>query len=491
MIRAIFGVVVLLVLQYMVVDAFSARSPILGGLTRLRLIMNESFSSKDEYDAFLESQAALPRGFAVGAAPLTFVPTENKAMPPLPMTLTVIMADAPTASFAAMFTQNQFPGGPILVGRKRMAESDMMQVCVINNKISNVCPGGVADRGVGDSLKVSEAAADILGVDVSSVLPSSTGIIGWRLPVTELVAAVPSVKKALQSASILPAAKGICTTDRFPKVRRFDGSSCDGSSKPYSIVGIAKGAGMIEPNMATMLSYILTDAEISRADLDAALKEAVRSSFNTISIDGDQSTSDTVFIMSSNKTPGVDLDEFTAALTDVCRGLALDIVRNGEGTQHVIRINVSGAPSELFARDLGRFVANGALFKCAIAGSDPNVGRIVGGIGSFLSNPACGLSAEDVERLVEGMIIKLGGVEIFSNGEFRLDTEKEKFLSDYMHEASLYPKDTPEEECNFPMNDRTVDLDVILSGALGTASCTTIGSDLTKAYVEINSDYRS
>ena len=449
----------------------------------------EEFSGEKDYLTYLESQAALPVGFKVGTSKLTFVPMENEELGELPMALTVIKADEPTTTFAGMFTRNQFPGGPILVGRRRLAESAAMQVVVVNNKISNVCPGGVTDGGEGDSERVCCAIADMLQVAPSTILPSSTGVIGWRLPVKELVEAVPVAVQALQNYSILPAAVGICTTDRFPKIRRFDGMSKNGV--PYSIVGIAKGAGMVEPNMATMLAYVVTDACMSREDMDEALRVSVFSSFNSISVDGDQSTSDTVFGMSSNHVTDVNLDEFRAGLKEVCTGLALDIVRNGEGTQHVIRIAVTGAPSDLFARDLGRFVANGNLLKCALAGSDPNVGRIIGGIGSFLGGPMCKLSETEVGMLTKGLVLTLGGVEIFSKGQFQLDTIKERQLSDYMAAATLYNEDLPEVERRYPANARTVDLDIKLSGALGNGAAVVIGSDLTQEYVEINADYRS
>jgi len=198
-----------------------------------------------------------------------------------------------------------------------------------------------------------------------------------------------------------------------------------------------------------------------------------------------------VLVMSSNKVTGqaADLAEFQTGLQAMCGELAEDIVRNGEGTQHVIKTTVTGAPTALFARDLGRFVTNSNLVKCAIAGCDPNVGRIVGAIGSYLSKiqlPGSGIENEDY---TQGMVVSMGNVVIFKDGGFQLNPEKEKLLSDYMFDCQLYPTELPEAERLYPTHNKCVDILIQLVG--GKASCTTIGSDLTKEYVEVNADYRS
>jgi len=246
---------------------------------------------------------------------------------------------------------------------------------------------------------------------------------------------------------------------------------------------------MIEPNMATMLCYILTDLKISKEKLINYLSKAVKKSFNSISVDGDQSTSDTVLVLSSNKIEADDDDhrEFQASLENVCTELAEDIVRNGEGTQHVIKITVTGAPTDNIAAELGKFVINSNLFKCAIAGSDPNVGRIVAAIGSYFGSRV--VENVDFNRFI---CIKIGGTIIFENGSFSLDPVKEKTLSDYLFEAQLYPVSMLEHERTFPMHYKNVEMDIIFSNELGySGSAVVIGSDLTKEYVEINADYRS
>ena len=197
------------------------------------------FASQQAYLSYLESISALPAGFSVGAARFSFKPFEVDKT--LPMNLTLLVTDKPTDSFAAMFTSNKFPGGPILVGRERMKSSPQLQAVVVNNKISNVCPGGSSDFGASDSDQVCQAVADQLGLPSKTlVFPSSTGIIGWKLPVAAIKGGVPNAVAALQSKSIFPAALGITTTDRYPKIR-----TQLAKSKKWSVVGIAKGAGMI------------------------------------------------------------------------------------------------------------------------------------------------------------------------------------------------------------------------------------------------------
>lgn len=451
-------------------------------IAALQMVDGLGFNSQASYLQYLQGVSKLPQGFSVGSARFPFRPFEVDKE--LPMNLTVILADKPSSTFAAMFTSNQFPGGPILVGKERIKTSQQLQAIVVNNKISNVCPGRVSDRGVGDSERVCEGIASTFTLASKDiVLPSSTGIIGWRLPVDAMIGAMPLLKSTLQSESILPAALGITTTDRYPKVR-----STAAKSGKWRVVGIAKGAGMIEPNMATMLAYILTDLKIPKASLDRCFRSSVANSFNCISVDGDQSTSDTAFIMSSElvECSPADEEEFQNALTEVCRGLAEDIVRNGEGTNHVIKVTVTGAPSDIAARDIGRFVCNSNLVKCAIAGCDPNVGRIVGAIGSYLG------TIENGPAMTKGLKVTLGGIDIFDDGAFQLDPVKEKQLSDYMLDAQLYPAEVAEHDRLFPLHSKCVELEIKLNydgKAIGKS--VVIGSDLTKEYVEVNADYRS
>jgi glutamate N-acetyltransferase/amino-acid N-acetyltransferase len=432
-----------------------------------------TFNNRASHRAWLAGQAQLPAGFRVGTARFEFMPRE--APKPAKMTLTLIALDQPTPDFAALFTRNALPGAPIIIGRQRLEEASLGAV-IVNNKVSNVCaPGGVAA-----SEKICAELAKLLALSPGQILPSSTGVIGWGLPVDAIIGALPQTTSALTADSILPAAEGIVTTDLYPKIRRAEVGA-------GSIVGIAKGAGMIEPNLATMLVYILTDLAVSRAALRAVLGRAVATSFNTISVDSDTSTSDTVALLSSGRVPCPDLAAFETALTQVCRDLAEDVVRNGEGVRHVIRVAVSAAATTSLARAIGKTIVNAPLFKCAVAGNDPNVGRLVQAIGKYVGAEAPGT---DLSRL----ILRLGGIEIFSGGVFQLNPEKEAALVAHLRHAELYTSAPPKDgvftaPIDFPPHERCVEIDVEIGN--GDASATVIGGDLTHEYVSENADYRS
>jgi len=435
---------------------------------------NLVFKDRASHRSWLAEQAALPAGFRVGVARFDFTPAE--APKPSKMTLTLIALDSPTADFAAVFTRNAFPGAPIIVGRGRLGQPALAAI-IVNNKISNVCaPGGVeaAERVCGET-------ARLLGCRQSEVLPSSTGVIGWGLPVEAMIGALPAAVGALRGGSIMPAAEGIVTTDLYPKVRR----AAVGAG---SIVGIAKGAGMIEPNMATMLVYILTDVAVPKRELQEMLSAAVEPTFNSISIDSDTSTSDTVALVSSGRVPCPDPAAFRAALETVCRDLAEDVVRNGEGVRHVIRVSVRNAPDYRSARALGKAVVNAPLFKCAVAGNDPNVGRLVQAIGKHAGTQPAGADLSE-------LVIRMGGVEIFSGGAFRLDRQKESALVAHLRAAELYESAPPKggvfsAPVDFPAHERCVEIDIDL-GVAGGAAAVVLGADLTHEYVSENADYRS
>ena len=434
---------------------------------------NLTFPNRDTHRALLASQAALPAGFRVGTTRFDFVPRE--APKPAKMTLTLIALDRPTPDFAAAFTKNAFPGAPIIVGRKRL-NAPALGAIIINNKISNVCAPG----GVETAERVCVEAARLLGLAPTAVLPSSTGVIGWSLPTDAILAALPQAVSALAGGTILPAAEGIVTTDLYPKIRRADVGG-------GSIVGIAKGAGMIEPNLATMLVYVLTDLAVPRGELRAMLARAIDASFNAISIDSDTSTSDTVALISSGRVPCEDFGAFERGLHTVCRDLAEDVVRNGEGVRHVIRVRVTHAASPVLARALGKAIVNAPLFKCAVAGNDPNVGRLVQAIGKHIGAFA---PQTDLSKLRAAM----GGVDLFANGVFQLDPSKEAALIAHLRGAELYASAAPKDgvfsaPIDFPPHERCVELEIEVGN--GAASATVLGGDLTHEYVSENADYRS
>jgi glutamate N-acetyltransferase / amino-acid N-acetyltransferase len=434
---------------------------------------NLTFASRAEHLAWLETQAVFPAGFRAGTTRFEFMPAEVPK--PSAMNLTLLALDRPTADFAAVFTRNAFPGAPVIVGRRLLDEKALGAV-VINNKVSNVC----APDGVAIAERLCAAVAGGLGFAPGQVLPSSTGVIGWRLPVEAMLKAIPAAVASLGTISLLEAAQAILTTDLYPKVRRARVGQ-------GSIVGIVKGAGMVEPNLATMLVYLLTDLAVPRASLRRLLTAAVDPSFNCISIDTDTSTSDTVALLSSGKVPCPDEDAFARALATVCRDLAEDVVRNGEGVHHVVRVVVRGMPSEAAARALGKAVINAPLVKAAIAGNDPNVGRIIMAIGKHVGIHTPGL---DLGRTR----IALGGETIFERGSYHLDSTVEKRLSGHLRQAELYasaisPDGVFRPTVDYPPHERCVELDIDVGA--GSASATVLGADLTHEYVSENADYRS
>ena len=433
-----------------------------------------AFASRAAHRAWLETQARLPEGFRAGTATFEFTPVE--APRPGRMNLALIALERPTAAFALQFTRNAFPGAPVLVGRRRLAGRRLGAV-VVNNKISNVgAPGGVeaAER-------VCAEVARHLGLDAGEVLPASTGVIGWRLPVERMAEALPRAVAELQARSVLPAAEAVMTTDLYPKVRRAEVAG-------GSVVGIAKGAGMIEPSLATMLVFLLTDLDVPRDELRASLAEAVEASFNAISVDSDTSTSDTVALLASGRRPRPDPRAFREALGRVCRDLAEDVVRNGEGVHHVVRVRVAGAPDPAAARAVGKAVVNSPLVKTAVAGNDPNVGRLLAAVGKLAGERGLPL---DPERLR----LRLGGETVFEGGAMRLDPEKERRLVAHLAGAELYASAPPKDglafkpPVDFPPHERSVELEVDLG--LGDGSAEVLGADLTHEYVTENADYRS
>ncbi len=425
-----------------------------------------SYTSREKYLSDLSARAVLPDGFLASTVSLEFLPGEKPSANPYKMNLSLILSEKETPYFAAMFTKNRFPGAPVLIGRERL-KNEKTRGVFINNKISNVC----TPNGKENALELLDELGKELSSPGSLFFPASTGIIGWGLPVSEMKGKLPELVRGLKGGSLLDVAKAIMTTDSYPKARRAE---CEGGC----ITGIAKGAGMIEPNLATMLVFILTDLYAPKDSLQEALSFCSRGSFNRISIDSDQSTSDTVILLSSGKRKITDMSIFNNALSEVCEGLATDIVRNGEGTAHVIRASVTGNCKIALLEGIGKAIVNSPLVKTAIFGNDPNVGRIVSSIGDFLGN-------NDMDIDTKELAITMGGIEIFSKNSFRLDTGSEKRLSDYLVHAKL----TDTKQKGYPAHDLFVDIDVRFGKSGETA--VVYGSDLSYDYVKENADYRT
>jgi len=461
--------------------AFSVECPEPNGLAS---------DSKEEYEQKLEEMghAKLPEGFRVGTASFTFFPEElpkTETTSPASMKLSLIVPEKPTTSYAGMYTQNAFPGAPVKVSREISASKKPVGALVMNNKISNVHP---RKGGVEDAKLICSKTAELLGLSSdAAVLPSSTGVIGWRLPVQGIIDALPSVVDAMQSDSVLPAAKAIMTTDTFPKTRSVTIKNSSGNELGR-VTGIAKGAGMIEPNMATMLVYLLTDIDASAEVLDDALRKGVNTegSFNRISVDADQSTSDSIVLVSSGKKAKLPEDfekeALRAAVSRVCSELAQDVVRNGEGTQHVIKCTVRNAPTNALAHGIAKAVVNSPLCKTGIAGNDPNLGRIIAAVGSYVGKVSPSLT----RTIAEKCTIHVGDELVFHNGEFDLDSNKEVLLTKYLEDAQLPTGN------HFPKHYKTVDITIEIdpSAKYGHESIV-YGSDLTDTYVKVNAGYRS
>ncbi|TVQ35835.1 MAG: arginine biosynthesis protein ArgJ [Spirochaetaceae bacterium] len=424
----------------------------------------EFFDSEAAWLDFLRARAPFPDGFRAATAGLSFTPAERPSDQTYSMNLALITADPAVTSFAALFTRNRFPGAPVIIARERV-KGDALAGILVNNRISNVC----SPTGIGDAERLTRELARYTGGRSERYLSVSTGIIGWSLPLEPMVEQLPALVNGLGSADALDTARAIMTTDGFPKLR----AASIGRAR---VVGVAKGAGMIEPNLATMLVFFFTDARIERRRLQRSLTSAVESSFNRISIDGDQSTSDMVLAMSSCLYD-VDPAQFDSCLQQLAAELAQDIVRNGEGTCHVIRATLRGLRDERTAAVLAKGVINSPLVKTAVYGNDPNVGRIVAALGDIAGNQGIELDAHDVT-------ITIGAEKVFGDGVFWLDKHKENRLCSYLRQAALDPSLR-----GYPQHDRTVDIDI--SCGSGSAATTVFGSDLSHEYVSENADYRT
>ncbi|MCF7863600.1 MAG: bifunctional glutamate N-acetyltransferase/amino-acid acetyltransferase ArgJ [Kiritimatiellales bacterium] len=294
--------------------------------------------------------------------------------------MALIISDVPAAS-AAVFTQNQVCAAPVKVCREHLAHG-VAHAIVMNSGIANACTGS---EGIVAARAMAAEAAAIIGCEPQEVFICSTGRIGPQLPLDKIVPGIGTLVAAAQGGNVKETAEAMMTTDTRPKVSVAE-ITVDG--KAVRIVGFAKGAGMIEPNMATMLSFIATDAAVEQHAFQSALKKAVDASFNRISVDGDQSTNDTVLALANGAAGNLPLGEsskdwkpFSMALEKVCFELAMMIVHDGEGADKFVTVNVAGARSDDEANLAARSVANSMLNKTAWAGTYPNWGRIMDAIG--------------------------------------------------------------------------------------------------------------
>ena len=359
------------------------------------------------------------------------------------------------ASAAAMFTRNQMVAAPLIVGRDHLRSSrGRLQALIVNAGNANCATG---KPGIQDAKNVCDSLAKSLAIDARRIFPSSTGLIGVPLPVAKITAALSGLavtaKAGLEGFDAF--ANSILTTDTRKKIAC---ESITRRGRTVTLLGVAKGAGMIHPNMATMLVYLFTDVAASPGDLQRVLRGAVDESFNNISIDGDTSTNDTVLLLASGKS-GITLKsmrkEFERALNNVCSSLAKQIVADGEGVTHVVRLKIEQARNRDQARQIARAIATSSLVKTAWAGADPNWGRILAAIGysSVKINPA-------------HISVFLGPQAVFRNGA-----------------ACAFDKNAAHQYMSQPEYEIRVTLGAG-KNALEFLSC-----DLTAEYVHINADY--
>ena len=398
--------------------------------------------------AELAPALAVP-GFRVGTASCGVKSPELKGQR---QDLTLIVADV-AAHAAGVFTQNTFRAACVDVAEATVSQHGEDIHCIVAN-------AGNANAGVGEmervwSQQLIDAGAQAVGCAAEQTLSASTGVIGTPFPIERIQANMHEAAESLADNNWEAAAHAIRTTDTFAKwASRQVGN--------YTITGISKGSGMIHPNMATMLGFVATDAPLTHAQLEPMLKRVANRSFNCISVDGDTSTNDTLYLLSSGiglgHAPLKDTAEFELALTELCIELAQLIVRDGEGVSKFVTINVTGAQSEEDARIIGRAVAISPLVKTAFAGSDANWGRIlaaVGNSGVSIDKHKVSLKADDVLILEHGNLHPdyrdEAGMAIFANAEFSLH----------------------------------IDL------GLGDTASTVWTGDLTHEYIVINAEYRS
>lgn len=357
------------------------------------------------------------------------------------------------AQVAGVFTTNQIKAAPVKICMKRI-RSGQAQALILNSGNANACTG---KKGIEDALKVTDYIAEKLAINKEYVYPLSTGVIGMPLPVERIMKAVDELVNSLGNAQPLQVAEAIMTTDTFPKLtyRQIETAS------PVTILGICKGAGMICPNMATMLCTILTDAKISSDLMKEALRDAVAQSFNSITVDGDMSTNDTVLMLANGESE-IKIErktnlwkQFREVLTDLCIELSKMIVKDGEGATKFVSVTVKGAKTTQDARRVARAVANSLLVKTALYGGDPNWGRVIAAVG------------------YSGVPVKEEKIEIYINDIclFRgLPTMREDELKESLKQREI---------------------EILINLNLGKGHTTIFTTDLSEDYVRINSAYRT
>ena len=369
----------------------------------------------------------------------------------------VLIELAKNSNTASVFTTNKFCAAPVIVAKQHLAGNEPVRYLLINSGNANA---GTGDAGCQNALACCGAVADLAQVPVNTVLPFSTGVIAAELPVSKISQAIPHLFEQLQAHHWLEAAEGIMTTDTLPKA--FSEQVLLAPGRTITVTGIAKGSGMIRPDMATMLCFVATDAEIEQSVLNQYLRVAVDESFNSITVDGDTSTNDACVLIATGRsevTVEIDNQAFREALSRIFLQLAQSIIRDGEGATKFVEIEIQQAKSMQEAREVGFTIAHSPLVKTALFASDPNWGRILAAIGRA-----------KIESLqVDRVDLYLGDVCLLKNG--------------------LPDPDYLEQRGQIEM-DRD-DIKITVKLGQGDAGAIIWTTDLSYDYVKINAEYRS
>ncbi len=384
-----------------------------------------------------------PRGFLAGATSAGIKYPRNTRLD-----LAILNATAPCRA-AAVFTTNQVKAAPVLLCQERLREGQPSAL-VVNSGCANACTG---EQGMADAIEMAGIAAAHIGKKPAEVLVASTGVIGVPLPMDRIKSSLPDIYLTADGGHDL--ARAVMTTDTVPKevaVRAGD----------FTIGGAAKGSGMIHPDLATLLGFLTTDADVEKNLLRETLREAAADSFNMVSIDGDSSTNDTVLILANGRSGGVTIDKnsplagtFREALNMACRYLARAIARDGEGATRLIEVKVGGAANLADARRAARAIVNSPLVKSAVHGCDPNWGRVLAAAG----RSGAAMTADKLELYIGDICLVRGGCPVpYANGE----------VTKHMGGT-----------------DVSIELDL----NIGTFEAVAWGCDLSEEYVTINSEY--
>ena len=375
--------------------------------------------------------------------------------------LALIVADAPV-SVAGVFTTNKLAAAPVQICRQNV-KSGKARAILANSGGANAATG---EPGLAACRSTCQAAARALGCAPEQVLPCSTGVIGQVLDDAKVNAVVPKLAAGLKAMGLAEAAGAVMTTDAFKKMARRQATI---GGKTINVVGMAKGAGMIRPDMATMLCFVLTDAAAEPEALAKILSEAVEQSFNRISVDGDTSTNDTVLLMASGKAnnPEMAADDpelawLTGAVTAVCQDLSTMVVADGEGAGHLVRVRVCSAASAAQAREVAYAIAHSPLVKTALTGGDPNWGRILSTAGAESARRGHPFDETKCDLYIGSAVIAKGGLATGAAEEAK----------------AVRVMARPRYEIRLELG-------------LGTEEHWVLTTDLTKAYIDINADYRS